>query len=137
MKQKTMKKPDCPFCSPDVEQDILVENELAYVIYDRFPVNTGHILVIPRVHQGNFFELPERTRDACMSLLREAMSMVSERFHPDGFNVGINIGEAAGQTIDHVHIHLIPRFTGDVEFPRGGVRGVIPDKRDYLDSGAC
>jgi ATP adenylyltransferase len=131
MKQKTMKKPDCPFCSPDVEQDILLENGPAYAIYDRFPVNTGHILVIPRVHQGNFFELPERTRDACMSLLGDAMKMVSELHHPDGFNVGINIDEAAGQTIDHVHIHLIPRYKGDVEFPRGGVRGVIPDKRDY------
>ena len=126
-----MKNPDCPFCSPDVEQDILLENELAYAIFDRFPVNNGHVLVIPRAHQGNFFGMPELIRNACMSLLQEAMRMVQERFHPDGFNVGINIGEAAGQTIDHVHIHLIPRYTGDVESPRGGVRGVIPDKRDY------
>lgn len=133
MEAETMKKElFCPFCSQIPKEEILLENRLAYVIFDRFPVNQGHILVIPRDHTENFFLLSDEQRVACMDLLKEAMIIISDRFHPDGFNVGINIGEAAGQTISHVHIHLIPRYKGDVPSPRGGVRGVIPDKRDYL-----
>lgn len=119
----------CPFCSTDRER--IAENELAFAIYDKFPVNPGHALIIPKRHVADFFELSEAERTACFDLLSEAHQIVSSAYRPDGCNVGINVGVAGGQTIFHVHIHLIPRYHGDVENPKGGVRGVIPEKKEY------
>jgi ATP adenylyltransferase len=119
----------CPFCLKG--REVLAESDHAFAILDMFPVNEGHALVIPKRHVAVYFDLSEDEQIACWSLLNEVQRLIAQRHHPDGFNVGINAGIAAGQTIHHVHIHLIPRYTGDVPDPRGGVRGVIPDKRSY------
>ena len=122
---------DCPFCNPDSGRELIVETETAFAIYDKFPVNNGHSLIIPKRHCSDYFELTFKEQASCMFMLNKVKEIVSETFNPDGFNIGINIGEKAGQTVNHVHIHLIPRYKGDVEEPRGGVRGVIPSKQKY------
>ncbi len=122
---------DCPFCNPDAERELIVESATAYAIFDKFPVNEGHALIIPKRHCANYFELTFKEQAACMFMLNKVKEIISKRFKPDGFNIGINIGEKAGQTVHHVHIHLIPRYNGDVDDPRGGVRGVIPNKQRY------
>ena len=121
----------CPFC--DFPKDrILAQNELAFAIRDGSPVTLLHTLVIPKRHISGFFELGTSEMKACNVLLLWAKGAIREEdASVAGFNVGINIGEAAGQTIFHCHIHLIPRRHGDVESPRGGVRHVIPGKGDY------
>jgi diadenosine tetraphosphate (Ap4A) HIT family hydrolase len=100
-------------------------------MYDKYPVNPGHALIIPKRHCDDFFSLSFKEQSACLLMLNVVKQKISERFNPDGFNVGINVGEKAGQTIHHVHIHLIPRYQGDVDNPTGGVRSVIPDRREY------
>ena len=122
------KKP-CPFCN--LEREKISESELSFAIYDGFPVNEGHALIIPKRHTANYFDLSLEEQIDCIELLNRVKLIVQEKYNPAGFNVGININEAAGQTVPHVHIHLIPRYEGDVEEPRGGVRGVVPDKRKY------
>lgn len=128
---KRTKKVDCPFCNPDTERELIVESATAYAIYDKFPVNDGHALIIPKRHIENYFDLTFKEQAACIFMLNRVKGIISEKCNPDGFNIGINIGEKAGQTVNHVHIHLIPRYNGDVEEPRGGVRGVIPNKQKY------
>lgn len=110
---------------------IVGQNEHAVLIRDGFPVSPGHSLVICKRHVGSFFEVSNDERCALMALLDEAKVALAAEFQPDGFNVGINDGPAAGQTVPHLHIHLIPRFKGDQPDPRGGVRCVIPEKADY------
>lgn len=122
---------ECPFCNPDAERELIVESATVYALYDKFPVNKGHALIIPKKHCSDYFDLSFKEQQACWYVLNKVKSIVQEKFNPDGFNVGINIGEKAGQTINHVHIHLIPRYDGDVEEPRGGIRGVIPSKQSY------
>lgn len=119
---------DCPFCRP---AGALLENDLALVIRDRFPVSPGHLLILPRRHVADWFETTMQERLAMFDLADGAKARLDGEFHPDGYNLGINVGEAAGQTIYHVHLHLIPRYRGDVAVPRGGVRGVIPSKQSY------
>lgn len=121
----------CPFCNPDPERELIVESATAYAIYDKFPVNEGHALIIPKRHCADYFEFSFREQAACYFVLNKVKEIVSKRFNPDGFNIGINVGAHAGQTVPHVHIHLIPRYKGDVEDPKGGVRGVIPDRQKY------
>lgn len=122
---------DCPFCNPDSERELLLETATAYAIMDKFPVSKGHTLIIPKKHVPDYFQLTFKEQSACWFMLNNAKDILAERFQPDGFNVGININETAGQTIPHVHIHLIPRYKGDVSEPRGGVRGVIPERKEY------
>jgi diadenosine tetraphosphate (Ap4A) HIT family hydrolase len=110
---------------------LIAETATAYAIFDKFPVSAGHALIIPKKHYASYFELSFKEQSACWFMLNFVKDILDERFNPDGFNVGININETAGQTIPHVHIHLIPRYKGDVENPEGGVRGVIPEKRYY------
>ncbi|OLO39397.1 diadenosine tetraphosphate hydrolase [Alkalihalophilus pseudofirmus] len=119
---------DCPFCK---SENILLANELAFAIFDKYPVNQGHILVIPKRHVSDFFDTTSAEREAINELLEDGRVLLEEKFQPDGYNIGINCGETAGQTIFHVHVHLIPRYDGDMDNPRGGVRGVIPEKRMY------
>jgi len=121
----------CPFCNPEPERELIVESGTAYSMYDKYPVNPGHALIIPKRHCDDFFSLSFKEQSACLLMLNVVKQKISERFNPDGFNVGINVGEKAGQTIHHVHIHLIPRYQGDVDNPTGGVRSVIPDRREY------
>ena len=120
----------CPFCTLPRER-IVQENQHALWIYDGFPVSLGHSLIIPKRHLGSFFEISQEERLAMLVLLDKAKIVVEAEHRPDGFNIGINDGPAAGQTVPHLHLHLIPRYSGDVEDARGGVRWVIPDKADY------
>jgi diadenosine tetraphosphate (Ap4A) HIT family hydrolase len=125
------KNPSCPFCNPDPERELLLESAIVYAIFDKYPVNKGHTLIIPKKHCDDYFELSFKEQSACWFMLNKAKEILKNRFNPDGFTVGVNINEAAGQTVPHVHIHLIPRFKGDVKEPRGGIRGVIPEKKNY------
>jgi diadenosine tetraphosphate (Ap4A) HIT family hydrolase len=119
---------ECPFC--DSRAPVL-EDELAFVIYDKHPVNPGHALFVSKRHVASYFDTTPEERAATLELLIEAHHRLDGHFAPDGYNIGVNVGETAGQTVGHVHIHLIPRFRGDVENPRGGVRGVIPARQSY------
>jgi diadenosine tetraphosphate (Ap4A) HIT family hydrolase len=124
--------PPCPFCAPAPEH-IVLDSAHAFVIRDGFPVSPGHTLVIPRRHVGSFFEVTDAERADLMSLLSAARDEIEREFRPASYNVGINDGAAAGQTVPHLHIHLIPRYDGDRPDPRGGVRWVLPDKAAYWD----
>lgn len=122
---------NCPFCKAESERDIIASSTLSVAFYDGFPVSPGHALIIPKRHVSSFFDLSQEERQDLFNLADSVKRIVEERYHPDGYNIGINVGEAAGQSIFHVHMHLIPRYQGDVPNPRGGVRGVIPAKQNY------
>ena len=121
----------CPFCKVESEREIIASSPLSVAFYDGFPVSPGHALIIPKRHVSSFFDLSQEERQDLLNLADSVKRIVEERYHPDGYNIGINVGEAAGQSIFHVHMHLIPRYQGDVPNPRGGVRGVIPSKQNY------
>lgn len=116
----------CPFCETTAE---LFGNTLAFVIRDRYPASPGHTLILPRRHVADWFDTTPEERQAMFALADEAKRRLDAELHPDGYNLGINVGAWAGQTVFHVHLHLIPRYRGDVTEPRGGVRAVIPDKQ--------
>ena len=120
----------CPFCTLPADR-IVASNELAVVIRDGFPISPGHTLIIPKRHHGSFFEATDDERYSMLALLDQARRDITTELSPDGFNIGINDGAAAGQTVPHLHIHLIPRFTGDCEDPRGGVRWIMPERARY------
>jgi diadenosine tetraphosphate (Ap4A) HIT family hydrolase len=120
----------CAFCSLPPER-ILGENEHAIWILDANPVSPGHSLIVPKRHVESFFEATPQEREAMLALLEPARDHVRKSHAPSGFNIGINEGEAAGQFVQHLHVHLIPRFPGDSHASRGGVRWVIPEKADY------
>jgi diadenosine tetraphosphate (Ap4A) HIT family hydrolase len=120
----------CVFCSLP-QNRIIDSNDLAMVIRDGFPISPGHTLVIPKRHVGSFFEITAEERTAMFALLDKAALRLKDELAPAGYNIGINDGPAAGQTVPHLHIHLIPRFESDVADPRGGVRWIIPEKADY------
>jgi diadenosine tetraphosphate (Ap4A) HIT family hydrolase len=126
-----VKRP-CPFCRTD---EALLTNALAYARLDKFPVSPGHLLVIPLRHKASFFAVDVEELKAIWALVVEAKRLLDKKFHPAGYNLGVNVGDAAGQTIAHAHLHLIPRYHGDVENPSGGVRGVIPMKQHYEQKG--
>ena len=119
------------FESPFLLKERLLENEFGFVIPDGFPVTEGHCLVVPHRIYADYFESTQEELDGLHSLVLEARQLLAEKYSPDGYNVGINCGEAAGQTVPHMHIHVIPRYRGDMDDPRGGVRGVIPSKQKY------
>ena len=120
----------CPFCNPFADE-IVARNNLCYARWDRYPVNKGHLLVIPFRHIPDFFSMTPVEREAVLALVTECKAVIEENFTPDGYNIGFNVGEAAGQTVMHCHCHVIPRYAGDMEDPRGGVRGVLPGRRMY------
>lgn len=117
-----------PFLDP---QKWISENELAAALRDTYPVSPGHTLIVPKRIVASFFDLTEKELTACWALLLKERERLDGDLQPAGYNVGINIGATAGQTVYHAHIHLIPRFDGDHPNPRGGVRGVIPGKAQY------
>lgn len=123
---------DCPFCAVDPDA-LVAESRHGLVVPDRYPVSPGHTLVVPRRHVTSLYDLSPAARADLWELVAAARSELSERLEPDGFNIGINDGSAAGQTVGHAHIHLIPRYKGDVEDPRGGIRWVIPERAPYWD----
>ena len=122
------KAPACPFCESPTN---VLENELAYARYDPYPVSPGHVLIILKRHVADYFATTSAEKAALQELVEQTKNLLDTERQPDGFNIGINVGAAAGQTVSHVHIHLIPRYRGDMEDPRGGVRGVIPEKQKY------
>jgi len=130
---KEVKKRDpndpCLFCKD--AKGISLDNELAYSARDSYGVSPGHTLVMPKRHVADFFDLTAEEVTACMNLINAEKKIIDEEFSPDGYNIGVNIGPAAGQSIFHVHIHIIPRYKGDVENPQGGVRHVLPKKAHY------
>ena len=120
----------CPFCTLP-ETRVIDSSQQGLVIRDGFPISPGHTLIIPRRHTGSFFNLDADERTDLLGLLDSARAVLKHEFSPDGYNIGINDGAAAGQTVPHLHIHLIPRYNGDCLDPRGGVRWIVPDKADY------
>ena len=127
-----MGKASCLFCSIPKDQ-ILIDHPFALAKRDGHPVSKGHTLIIPRRHVLSFFDTTEEERLAMLKLLDEVKAMLDREHKPDGYNIGINNGAAAGQTVMHLHIHLIPRYLGDLPDPRGGVRWIIPDKAAYWE----
>jgi diadenosine tetraphosphate (Ap4A) HIT family hydrolase len=120
----------CPFCSLPPDR-IVLSSANAIALRDAYPISPGHTLIVPRRHIGSFFEATAQERVELLALLDAAKLGLDEEFAPPAFNIGINDGPAAGQTVPHLHIHLIPRYVGDRTDPRGGVRWIIPDKADY------
>ena len=120
----------CPFCELEASR-IILSNAYALALYDGFPVSPGHTLIIPKRHIASFFEATREEQAALLDVVNEMQQVLTAERHPEGFNIGINVGEAAGQTVMHLHIHLIPRYAGDQPDPRGGVRWIFPDKADY------
>lgn len=126
---------DCPLCSKrDIvtdDNDQPVENELAYVLQDSNPVSLGHCLIVPCRHVAEFFDATKEEKLAIFELVDRMKEIIDKKHSPDAYNIGVNIGKAAGQSVPHIHIHMMPRYFGDIENPRGGVRGVIPKKQKY------
>ncbi len=120
----------CPFCTL-TESRIRFQAELAVAVDDAYAVSPGHTLVVPRRHVGSYFQLDEAERLAISRMMDRVQAELAERFKPDAYTIGINDGPAAGQSIPHVHVHVIPRYRGDRDNPRGGVRWVLPEKADY------
>ncbi len=120
-----------PFFVGNEPRELIVESATAFAFYDKFPVSSGHALIVPKRLIANYFELSFKEQAACWIMANKVKEILQSKFQPNGFNVGINIHEAAGQTIAHCHIHIIPRYNGDVAQPRGGIRGVIPHKQQY------
>lgn len=118
----------CPFCTG---HEGVVANQLSLARWDTHPVTPGHVLIVTRRHVADFFQTTTDERHSLLALLQQTKDLVQQMHRPDGFNVGVNVGEAAGQTIPHVHIHLIPRYRGDTPHPRGGVRSVIAGRQSY------
>ena len=116
----------CELCVPDSLQG---ENDLAYARLDNHPLSRGHVIVVPKRHVADFFEMTSAEQVAVLELLRGAHQLARAEHSPDGFNIGVNVGEAAGQSRMHVHVHLIPRYFGDVPNPKGGVRCVLSNNR--------
>ena len=122
----------CLFCDLlNEEEKIVFQNDSFYVIYDNFPVNIGHCLLISKRHVESYFLLNEEEIKDLNKALVYMKNLLDKLYNPDGYNIGINDNLAAGQTIMHLHVHLIPRYFGDVDDPKGGVRGVIPIKQKY------
>jgi len=131
MKDMSVMSPKtCAFCTLPSAR-VIDENTTAMVIRDGYPVSPGHTLLIPKRHTGSFFDLSEHERNDLLALLNRAKWLLDAELQPQGYNIGINDGAAAGQTVPHLHVHLIPRFEGDLADPRGGVRWVIPAKAKY------
>lgn len=125
---------NCPFCNIEklVDKDRIVYQDSTWIaIYDNYPVSKGHVLLIPKRHIETFFNLNMIEFGSLGVTIGIIKMILDKKFHPDGYNIGANCGEAAGQTVMHCHIHIIPRYSGDMENPRGGVRGVIPEKQKY------
>lgn len=122
----------CPFCEIE-EWRIRLETETALAIHDLFPVVEGHTLVIPRQHIQTIYDLPEEEQREIWELTRAARDQLIEELQPDGFTIGLNEGLAAGQSVSHSHVHVIPRYLGDVPDPTGGIRAIFPEKARYWE----
>lgn len=121
----------CVFCDKFKQRKPIFENDLILAYYDEFPVSKGHMLFITKRHVKTFFDMSKEEKESMFELVDKAKKYLDKEYSPDGYNIGLNCGEAAGQSVMHVHLHLIPRYIGDTPNPRGGVRGVIASKQSY------
>ena len=122
---------NCPFC--DKSRDVVLQTKDWKVIKDNYPVSKGHMLIVPKYHTTNIDDLKHYNIREFYLLIIETKDILDVMYNPDGYNMGLNLREAAGQTVEHLHFHIIPRYNGDVEKPEGGIRGVIPKKQRYGD----
>lgn len=125
---------ECIFCAK-AGSDIIAENVLAKAFYDQFPVNEGHVLIVPKRHVTSYFEATFEEISAINELIFEVKTILDSKYKPDGYNIGVNVGYAAGQTIFHLHMHVIPRYDGDVADPRGGIRRIKKSIVPYAEEG--
>jgi diadenosine tetraphosphate (Ap4A) HIT family hydrolase len=123
----------CAFCERIAQGDLVVGNDLAVAFFDAYPVTPGHCLILPRRHEPDFLALTVPEQAAIWALMTEVKAQIEKSGTPGGYNIGVNVGEAAGQTIGHAHLHVIPRRRGDVADPRGGIRWVIPARAAYWE----
>ena len=121
----------CIFCQRISTSPLLAENSGAVAFPDAYPLTSGHTLVVPRRHEADFFALSPGERSEVFELIADVKRRLDALHSPNGYNIGVNVGEAAGQTIPHAHLHVIPRYAGDVADPRGGIRWVLPKKAAY------
>lgn len=128
-----MKKTHCIFCQRTIIKPVL-ENKWALAFWDIHPVSEGHLLVIPKDHKETYFKITEAELLAIHELLRQDKSLVDQQSHPDGYNVGVNVGQFGGQTVMHCHFHLIPRYRGDDPHPAGGIRKLLPNGRRIFEN---
>lgn len=124
---------ECPFCRVPPER-IIAESVLVVALYDGFPVSPGHALVVPRRHVSSWCEVSPTEREVIWQVVDEVRDLITDRYQPPAFNVGFNDGAAAGQTVMHFHVHVIPRYAGDAMDPRGGIRWVLPEKAAYWET---
>ena len=122
---------ECRFCNAKPGRRVMIEGKYGFAAFDRHPASEGHFLVIPYRHFPDYFDISAEEREELWDMVAEGRKIVDEKHAPDGYNIGINVGKWAGQSIPHLHIHVIPRYQGDVENPKGGVRGVIPANKLY------
>ncbi|WP_374723433.1 HIT family protein [Calidifontibacillus erzurumensis] len=120
----------CPFCQIEKKQ-ILLENKNAIAFFDKYPVQKGHMLIIPKEHVESYFDANDQQIYDIHELIKLGKKFLEREYSPDGYNIGVNVGSYGGQTIHHLHFHLIPRYKGDIEDPRGGIRNMIPNLVDY------
>nr|WP_318699528.1 bifunctional class I SAM-dependent methyltransferase/HIT family protein [Roseofilum sp. SID2] len=118
----------CIFCNPRKSLRLLTESATAYAMFDGYPVSKGHVLIVPKRHIANYFELPFKEQSACWFMANKVQEILRKEFQPDGFNVGMNVNPAAGQKMGHTTIHIIPRYRKDAGGNRGGIRHVLPKK---------
>ena len=122
---------DCIFCKIINSNEVIMENDLAVAFYDSFPVSEGHTLIIPKRHAETYFDLTSDEIKAIFDLSNKVKELLDSEYHPDGYNIGFNVGIPAGQSVMHCHMHVIPRYKGDAENPRGGIRKVVKNKTNY------
>lgn len=131
--QPNMKCPFCEIVSSDDHSRVIAANATTLAIYDAYPVTEGHSLIIPKRHVSSFFATTSEERADMLQLVDSVKDILDNQFQPGSFNIGINDGPAAGQTVPHVHVHLIPRYSSETRDPRGGIRWVVPEKANYWD----
>jgi len=120
----------CPFCHPR-EGEVIFSSELVKGVWDTYPLNPGHVLLVPHRHIARWFDATPEEQVALTSAIEQATAAIEEQYSPEGFNIGFNDRKAAGQSVPHLHIHIIPRYEGDVPDPRGGIRKIIPARAEY------
>jgi diadenosine tetraphosphate (Ap4A) HIT family hydrolase len=121
----------CIFCDKIDKERILFDTANWIAFYDAFPVSKGHVLLIPKEHFETYFDLPDSYKDSIDYRISQIKAILDDKYHPDGYNIGFNRGKASGQSVMHFHMHIIPRYKGDVDNPKGGIRGCIPSKMSY------
>ena len=123
----------CAFCDRIASGELVSENDLAVAFFDAFPVNPGHCLIVSRRHESDFLKLTPEEQNGVWALVEPVRARIEADRRPDGYNIGVNVGDAAGQTVAHAHLHVIPRYRGDVGDARGGIRWIIPARAAYWE----